>query len=161
MGRDRREGVVHLLLFLAHVVSKLPAAVDKHDAIIVPVRLSAAHPASGLLDTDESPVDIVIRDEFRLQSVAEIDAQLADAELVENLRLLEVCAVLRCFYRSVHSCKFLFCHGVRLLRKYFYYNTWNRRKKQAITARNHGNGTPGSPEICVLIGLLFDAIMNC
>ena len=145
MGRDRRKSIVHVLLFLAHVVGKLLAAVDKHNAIIVPVCLSAAHPPSGLLDPDEGPVHIIIGDESCLQTVAEKDTQLADTELVKYLRALIIRIDLGCLHSPVHPCKFLLCHGVcLLLGKYPQYNTWNQRKKQATSEKIGGKRIPGT-----------------
>ena len=145
MCRDRRERVVHVFLFLTHVIGKLLAAVDKHNAIIVPVCLSAAHPPSGLLNPDEGPIHIIIGDKSCLQTVAEKDAQLADTKLVKYSRTLKVRIDFRRLHRPVHPCKFLLCHGVcLLLGKYPQYNTWNQRKKQATSEKIGGKSIPGT-----------------
>ncbi len=166
MGRNRREGVVHVLLFLAHVVGKLLTLVHKHDAIIVPVCLSAAHPAPGLLDADKGPVDIVIGDESRLQAVTEKDAQIADPELVKDFCLLEVRIYLRCVHSSVHPCKFLLCHGVCLLWKNIFLIIHGSAGKSKREPGSAPEETPpdswrSAEQICLLIVFLIDDIIRC
>ena len=166
MGRNRRQGVVHVLLFLAHIVGNLLALVNKDDTIIVPVCLPAAHPAPGFLDADKGPVDIVIGDESRLQAVTEKDAQIADPELVKDFCLLEVRIYLHCVHSPVHPCKFLLCHGVCLLWKNIFLIIHGSAGKSKREPGSAPEETPpdsrrSAEQICLLIVFLIDDIIRC